>query len=200
MSEYAARRARAAEQFPLAKIDALIVSGLPNVRYLTGFTGSNAVLLLSGGGKGILLTDPRYTIQAAEECDCKVRVVRGALITAAVESVRGKRIGFEPGRLVQTQYAVLQQKLPMSAALVPAPELVERLRTVKSANEIERIRTSVQTNSKAFERAVKRLKPSMSEAELAAELEYQMRKIGCLRDHRRRRSAFGLTPCPPHAG
>ena len=51
------------------KIDALLVSAAPNVRYLSGFTGDNGLLLLTPGSQ-TLFTDPRFTIQAAEECTC----------------------------------------------------------------------------------------------------------------------------------
>ena len=56
------------------KIDALLVSALPNIRYLSGFTGDNGLLLVTPDSQ-TLFTDPRFTIQAAEECTCEVKIV-----------------------------------------------------------------------------------------------------------------------------
>src|SRR5581483_3482685 len=98
------RTAALSQQFGELKIDALLVSALPNVRYLSGFTGSNALLLVTAGG-ATLFTDSRYTIQAAEQTRgaAKVKIVRGPLAAAAVPVLaarRLKRIGFEGGRML----------------------------------------------------------------------------------------------------
>ena len=75
-------------QFAELKIDALLVSALPNIRYLSGFTGSNGLLLVTPDSQ-TLFTDPRYTIQASEECSSKVKTVpKGPLELAAVEVIR----------------------------------------------------------------------------------------------------------------
>ena len=68
-----------------------MVSGLPNVRYLSGFTGSNALLLLSKD-QAVLFTDPRYTIQASQESDCTVRIVRGSLYDAAAQAAEAQEM------------------------------------------------------------------------------------------------------------
>ena len=60
------------------KLDALLVTNLHNVRYLTGFTGSNGAVLLSQGG-AILFTDPRYTVQSQQQVNCRVRIAKGPL-------------------------------------------------------------------------------------------------------------------------
>ena len=67
-TDLAARRNRIAER--LSTVEALVVASAPNIRYLAGFTGSNGLLLLAKNG-ATLFTDPRYTIQAAEETDCR---------------------------------------------------------------------------------------------------------------------------------
>src|SRR4029077_16686692 len=77
------------------KLDALLVSFSPNLRYLSGFTGSNGALLMLPG-KSILLTDPRYQIQAAQESTCQVRIVKGPLLMgllAAIQKLGVRRIG-----------------------------------------------------------------------------------------------------------
>jgi Xaa-Pro aminopeptidase len=90
-------------QFAELKIDALLVSALPNIRYLSGFTGSHGLLLVTPDSQ-TLFTDPRYTIQASQECSSKVKTVaKGPLELAAVEMIRRsklKRIGFESTRMI----------------------------------------------------------------------------------------------------
>ena len=79
-------------------LDALLVAFSPNLRYLTGFTGSNGNLLLTPD-RAILFTDPRYQIQAGQETTCQVKIAKGALvldIAAAVKKLRLRRIGYEP--------------------------------------------------------------------------------------------------------
>jgi len=163
------------------KVDALIVSALPNIRYLTGFTGDNA-LAVATPDSITLFTDPRFTIQAGEECSCKtVTVAKGGLEPAAAELVRKKkwkRIGFESTRLAYDSYHRLKGALPPGAALKPLAGAVERLRMIKSADELARIRQSVLTNSRAFANTVRGLRPGLTEFEIAAQLEFEMRRFG----------------------
>ena len=162
------------------KIDALLVSGAPNVRYLTGFTGDNSNVLVTAE-KAILFTDPRFEIQAAQEVSCTVKIAKGPLVLDVLATIKRlglKRIGYEPARMTCDAYESLKSRLPLRASLEPVNGWVEELRMVKSDDEIARIRRSVDTNSEAFEQAVRRVKPGMEEAELAAELEYRMRRAG----------------------
>jgi Xaa-Pro aminopeptidase len=162
------------------KLDALLVSGAPNVRYLTGFTGDNGNVLVTPE-KAILFTDPRFEIQAAQEVSCAVKIAKGPLVLDVLAAIRRlglKRIGYEPARMTCDAFESLKSRLPLRASLEPVNGWVEELRMVKSRDEIARIRRSVETNSEAFEQAVRRVKPGMKEAELAAELEYRMRRLG----------------------
>ena len=201
MSEYAQRRKRIARQLNEHKLDVLLVSGLPNVRYLSGFTGSNGLLLLSRS-QAILLTDPRYKIQAGNEADCAARIVRGSLYDAAAKLLKRrkwKRIGIERNRLTFGGYSEIQEKLDLGASLRPTVGLIERQRMIKSASEIHAIRTSVQTNSKAFARAVPKIREGMTETDLAAELEYQMRRLGAEKPSFETIVAAGVRTALPHA-
>ncbi|MBC8164526.1 MAG: aminopeptidase P family N-terminal domain-containing protein, partial [Bryobacteraceae bacterium] len=76
MSECSERRSRVASRLDEHQVDALLVSAPSNIRYLSGFTGSNAALLISRDS-ATLFTDSRYTIQAAEQADCPVIIVSG---------------------------------------------------------------------------------------------------------------------------
>lgn len=200
-AEFANRRRHILSDLPESKVDCFIVSGLANVRYLSGFTGSNALLLLAAG-TATLYTDPRYEIQASGESDCRVQVVKGLLHAAAMKQVKRKgwkRIGFEPGRIAYGSFAELQSQLPAGASLVPTAYLVERRRMVKSQAEIDLIKRSVLTNSAAYEKAISRLKSTMKESDLAAEIEYQMRRLGAEKPSFETLVASGPRTALPHA-
>jgi Xaa-Pro aminopeptidase len=170
--------------FKALKIDALLLSSPPNVRYLTGYTGSNGMALLTPESL-TLFTDPRYTIRAREEVKqakqpAQVKIVTTPLWMAAAKAIerkRLKRVGFEQSA-PYSLYKSLDEKLPLGYALKPVGPVIEQLRMVKTKDEIERIRRAVLTNSKAFEFVAKRIRQGMSEAEIAADLDYRMRKLG----------------------
>jgi Xaa-Pro aminopeptidase len=199
--ELSQRRSKIASQLRPQRLDCLIVTAAPNVRYLSGFTGSNGALLIGDSG-ALLFTDPRYEIQAAEESDCRVRVVRGPLLRKVLDAIRRKRfrrIGFERGRASFGEYATLHEGLDLGSTLEPADGWVERLRMVKSPGEIEALRRSAHTNSRAFERAVRRIRQGMTESDLAAEIEYQMRRLGAQKPAFETIVASGARTALPHA-
>jgi Xaa-Pro aminopeptidase len=233
-SEFAARRRAVAEGLAERKLDAFLAAFSPNLRYLTGFTGSNGSLLITPE-QAILFTDPRYTIQAAEEtrgagprargaaagtpplpaggllhggqgirADQRLRtnIAKGPLVdevAAAIAKAGVKRIGYEPARMTCDAFEALKARLPMRAALHPVHGWIEEMRMVKSPDEIERIRRSVLTNSRAFEQAVARLKPGISERDFAAELEYRMRRLGAGKPAFETIVAGGARSALPHA-
>jgi len=183
------------------KLDGFLVTALVNVRYLSGFTGSNGVLLL-GGREPLLFTDPRYEIQSARQTNCRVRIVRGPLVRAVGASLRRrrwKRIGFENGRIGLEVYRGLERTLAPGAALVEADDAIERLRMIKSAAEIALIRTSVAACSKAYASALRRLKPGLREQDLAARLEFEMRRLGAEKPAFETIVAAGERAALPHA-
>jgi Xaa-Pro aminopeptidase len=193
---------RAAIPFGQLKVDALLVSAPPNVRYLCGFTGDNGLLLVTPESQ-TLFTDPRFTIQAAGECSCEVKTVtKTPLDQAALQMVRRKRlkrVGFEAARISYEVYQRLAKNLPRGYTLVPAGPVVDRLRMLKSADEIARIRRSVLTNSQAFEKAVRSIRAGVRESALAAELEYQMRRLGAEKPAFETIVAAGARSALPHA-
>jgi Xaa-Pro aminopeptidase len=200
-SEFEPRRAAVASGLAARKLDALLVSFGPNLRYLSGFTGSNGNLLVMPG-KTVLFTDPRYTIQAGQEVSCQVRIARGPLLLDVAASIKRhglKRIGYEPAHMACDFFEALKSRLPLNASLEPAAGWIEELRTIKSAEEIARIRRSVETNSKAFEQTAARVRPGMKEQDLAAELEYRMRRLGAEKPSFETIVAGGIRSALPHA-
>src|ERR1041385_7632678 len=111
-SEFEQRRRAVAEGLRERKLDALLVSFNPNLRYLSGFTGSNGALLIAPGSS-ILFTDPRYTIQAGQESTCKVRIAKGPVIDSVLTAIRRagvRRIGYEPARMTCDVFEKLKEK------------------------------------------------------------------------------------------
>jgi Xaa-Pro aminopeptidase len=200
-NEFVERRRSIAAGLESRKIDALLVTAPPNVRYLSGFTGDNGNLLIYAGG-AILFTDPRFAIQAAQQASCRIKISRGPLaadVLAAIGRLRLRRIGYDPSRTTCAYLGALQSKLPLHASLEASSGWVEALRMVKSTAEIERIRRSVETNSRAFEQAAARLRPGMKELDLAAEVEYRMRRLGAEKPSFETIVACGLRSALPHA-
>ena len=198
---FLARRQALGLRMKAAGLDSLVVANGPNLRYLAGFTGDNG-MLLAMPEEAILFTDPRFEIQASQEVDCAVTVSRGPLVpdvAAAIAKARLRHIGYEPSRMSCDTFESLQSRLPSRAALAHGGGLVEALRMVKSPEEIELVRRSVETNSKAFEQAVARVRPGMKEQDLAAELEYRMRKLGAEKPAFETIVAGGVRSALPHA-
>lgn len=171
--------------FTALKIDALLVSSLPNVRYLSGFTGSNGMVILEPE-KMTLFTDPRYTLQAAQEAQqaklpTSVVIARSYLweaVTTAIKRKKLRRIGFEKSKITFETHRAIKDKLALAEGLEPIGDVIEALRMVKTEDEIARIRLSVLTNSKAFMKVAAKVRPGQSESHIAAEIDYQMRRMG----------------------
>ena len=200
-SEFELRRKAVASGLAERKLDALLVAFSPNLRYLSGFTGSNGNLLVLPD-RAILFTDPRYQIQAAQEVSCQVKIAKGPLVldlAAVIQKRCLRRIGYEPARMTCDLFESLNARLPMKASLVPVSSWIEQMRTIKSPEELARIRRSVQTNSRAFEETVRHLRPGMMEQELAAELEYRMRRLGAEKPSFETIVAGGARSALPHA-
>lgn len=175
------RRASAGALLAERKLDALLVSSLHNIRYLSGFTGSNAALLLYPDGRATLFTDPRYTVQAGQQANCRVKIAKGPLTEAVLQEIartRTRQVGVEADHLSYAQFQALQKGAPARTELAGQSQFIERQRMVKDGGEIARIRAAVQCNSVALEAALERFRAGMTEAALAAEIDHQSRKRG----------------------
>jgi Xaa-Pro aminopeptidase len=167
------------------KLDGLLISHPPNLRYLCGFTGSTGALLVTAG-ESVFFTDGRYTEQAhAEVRGAKIAIGRKAPLMAAAEWVgrrgRGKRsraIGVEGEHLSVAARHRLGDAFPKHVRLREAPPLVEQARMVKDAEEVEAIRAAVAAGARLFERALEVIRPGVREIEVAAEMEYAARRAG----------------------
>ncbi|MCX7604090.1 MAG: aminopeptidase P family protein [Bryobacteraceae bacterium] len=182
------------------RCDAALVAHLPNVRYLTGFTGSNGILFLSPGS-AILFTDPRYDLQAHEECDCRVRIVRGSTWEGVWKHVAGRcrRLAMEADRVSHEVWQETARRLGRKAKLAASRGLVEKLRQVKTTEEADAIRASARLCAEAFLETARQLRPEMSERDAAAELDYRMRRLGAEGPAFETIVAAGARAALPHA-
>src|SRR5580704_4072177 len=182
---FLARQKKLQERLASAGLDALLVSHLPNIRYLCGFTGSTGLLLVAETGS-VFFTDVRYDTQGREEVKgAKVVIARKALLNALGEWIGSRRkrsrtqtLGIEAEHLTVAERKRLADVLPSGVRLRNAPPLVERARMVKDADELEKIRAAVHLGAALFGRALEVLRPGTKEAEIAAEMEYAARRAG----------------------
>ncbi len=182
MADHSPLSARREGVFPALqelKAQGFLTTALPNVRYLTGFTGSHGALLLTAD-RALLFTDPRYATQAPRESDCEVKVAKGPLLKELAKWTKRlqlRSLAFEQNRISFEDYGQLKEHAE-TLRLKPVTGLIETLRAVKSEAEIAAIRASVTLNSAALEQSLRYFKPSMRERDLAAEIEYRMRRLG----------------------
>jgi Xaa-Pro aminopeptidase len=182
---FLARQKKLRERLASTGLDALLVSHLPNIRYLCGFTGSAGLLLVAETGS-VFFTDVRYDTQGREEVkDAKVVIARKVLLNALAEWVGSRRkrsrswtIGIESEHLTVAERKRLADVLPSCVRLRSAPPLVERVRMVKDADELEKVRAAVRLGATLFDRTLEVLRPGIKETEVAAEMEYAARRAG----------------------
>lgn len=183
------------------KADSLLVTSSANIRYLSGFVGSNALLLLTPE-ETHFFTDPRYAIEAQTNVSGKIHVAKGPLTTAALNVIKRKRlkaIGFESSWMRHDEFVKIKDALPLGSALVPFGRVIEERRMLKSASEIEKVRASVQLNSEAYSRVIKRIRAGVRELDVAAEIEYQMKVLGAEKPAFDTIIAAGAHSAFPHA-
>lgn len=174
------RLQRIQERIVRRGLDSLLVSKLPNIRYLSGFSGSEAVMLITRE-QALLITDFRYIEQAQEECKGLEIVERkGPLLRVLVSQIRQhglRKLGFEAEALSFDQYSQLSKALARRRTL-PVKGLVEDMRETKDAEEVGRIRGAIKIAEEAFKRLRRRLKSGLSERQVAARLDFSMQEAG----------------------
>ncbi len=194
---HAVRRSRLAAALAAADIDAAVVTRLVNVRYLTGFTGSNGALLLHADGSAVLATDGRYTTQAARQApDVDLLVERDVAPALAHTAGRG-RLGFEEHDVTVAAYDTLAAAAPGSE-LVRLGPAVETLRAVKDAAEVDALRRAAAVADRAFAELLPRVAAGRTEREVARELDELMRAYGAVAPSFETIVATGENSAVPH--
>jgi Xaa-Pro aminopeptidase len=167
-------------------LQGLVVTHLPDLRYLSGFTGSSAVLAITRRSAR-LFTDGRYTAQAAEEVKAaQVQIMASSLSIAAVQWLAAQPgvefVGFDPVNTTVADLtrwrAALPSRLRRSFLTPLAAPLVEPLRMVKDEDELTIMIEAALIGCKLFEHVLGVIRPGLAEVEVAAELEYEARLLG----------------------
>ena len=184
---------------------ALVLTHLPNVSYLCGFHGSNALLLVLGDALH-LFTDGRYAIQAREEApQATVHIVRIPLAEACGNFLRCQsprkriRAAFEAAALSVAQGEQLKRAAGRAIEWKATTELIERIREVKCAEELEAMRRSASLASEVLSEACDFVRPGMTELEVAAEIDYRLRRKGASGPSFETIVASGPRSALPHA-
>lgn len=164
-------------------LEALVVTHLPNIFYLSSFSGSSAILVVTPSD-ATLITDPRYTVQAKQELagtKAKVQIARGPLLTAAGErlkAIRARHAGFEAARITVAQKNALEGAAEKRTRWVAWDGRIEKARAVKDAEEIQTIREAGAIACAAWADVLPLVRVGALESDLAAEIEYNMRRKG----------------------
>lgn len=164
-----------------AGVDMMLVSNLVNVRYLSGFTGSNAAIV-AGPDARVFLTDFRYTEQAEHEVypEFERITVTNDLLAGALERLpEGSiRVGYESQSVTVAEYDHLRELFPERIELMATKNLLEGMRRVKDEREIELIAAAQKLADEAFEALLAGGLKGRTERELALALEHDMRLRG----------------------
>jgi Xaa-Pro aminopeptidase len=183
--DFRARQQMLRDKLATTRLDALLVSHLPNIRYLCGFSGS-AGLLLVEDERSTFFTDVRYDTQAHEEVkSAKVVIGKKASLAAVGEFLAKRRkrghsrvLGVEVEHFTVAEKKRLAELAPSGVRLKDAPSLVEQLRMVKNEEEVHNIRSAVKLGAEIFEKGLEVLRPGVKEVEVAAEMELAARRGG----------------------
>jgi len=201
----AGRIPRLQELLPGAGCDGLVVSGLSNIRYLTGFTGSAAIVLVTVD-EAVMVTDGRYDSQSAEElgsAGVPARIEVGlppVQERVLAETATGLgRIGLEAGSVSWARQRHLAADVFGQAELVATEGLVEGLRLVKDEDELAAMQTAAAIADAALARIRPQLVAGMAEIEVANMLDFEMRALGAARPSFETIVAAGPNGAKPHA-
>lgn len=170
-----------------AGADALLISSAPNVRYLSGFSTPADGWVLLTEAAATLVTDGRYTAQAAEESRLPVEVLplQGERLVNLAALVKGKRLAAEAHDMTLKTASILEEQL--GSKLIPTSDLVADLRTIKTSAELGALRAAAKLTDEAFAHILNHLAPGQSETDIALELERYLRLNGA------ERIAFDIT-------
>ena len=187
---------------PGAGVDVMLVTQLVNVRYLTGYTGSNGIAFV-GPEQRAFATDFRYREQVADEVDPSFeRHEAPRDLVKAVDAVLpggALRLGFEAGHTSVRDFNRLREQLPGRIELVATDGLIERLRAVKRPDEVARMRAATALADRALELVLEQGLVGRTENELALALEVEMRRSGARRPSFETIVASGPHGARPHA-
>lgn len=196
------RIARLRQALDDAHANSLLETHLPNIYYLCGFSGDSGALLVEPAAV-TLFTDGRFTIQAKEETGgIRVHIHKGPLLEAVGAHLRARRrlrVAVSPSRVTLAGWKALRKASGAGLKWAAVDGLVESLRAVKDASEIDQIRKAARLGSQVMEETIRTLRPGITELEVAAEIVYRMRQAGAAGESFESIVAAGPRSALPHA-
>lgn len=195
------RRRRLSNELAARRLDYMLVTNLINVRYLSGFSGSNAALLVGRDRSAQIATDGRYLTQVAEEVpDVEALIARRSARGLIEELSDHARVGVEATHLTVAELEALQDVAGEDVTLVPVSGLIEPIRAVKDGEEITALADVAELASQAFRDLLADgcVAEGRSELDVAADLEFRMRKAGSERTSFDTIVASGPNSAKPH--
>ncbi len=183
------------------KIGALVISNVPNVSYISGFTGDDSLALVTGDRK-YLITDFRYVEQVEQECPgwTIIQHTKGSWAAAAdvLKRNRVRKAGFESAHLSHRNWRLLASETKR-IKLAPTVAAVEKLREIKDADEVKAMRSALKAQQTAFEKMKQWVRPGMTECHVARQLEHLMGMEGSEKPSFETIVAAGPRGSLPHA-
>ncbi|HWL13881.1 MAG TPA: Xaa-Pro peptidase family protein [Ureibacillus sp.] len=180
-------------------VDGLLITNDFNRRYMTGFTGSAGVAIVSKDD-AVFVTDFRYTEQAKKQIQNFRIVQHDGNLFKEVANLAGKMgiktLGFEKDTMTYAMYETYKSLI--SAELVPVSGLIEKIRLIKTEQEINIIKVACEIADNAFSHILKFIKPGLTELEVSNELEFFMRKQGATASSFDTIVASGVRSALPH--
>ncbi|MGB7606088.1 MAG: Xaa-Pro peptidase family protein [Lutisporaceae bacterium] len=174
------RLAKLRERLAANNLDAAFLYSAENIRYISGFTGSTGYVIVTAN-KAYFITDFRYKDQAHKQCKgFEVIIHSNSLIDEIKKSVqvnKVNRIGIEDNFMTVAMYENLKSNL-QGVEVAPLKDILEAIRMIKDADEIEAIEKAANIADSAFKHILDFIKPGVTEKEVALELEYTMKKNG----------------------
>jgi Xaa-Pro aminopeptidase len=181
------------------KLDAFYITHIPNIRYLSNFSGSSAYIILSRK-TNYFISDFRYKDQSHSQVkgfEIAINYNSNEEIVKIFENNNFKRIGFESGRLTYNNVENLRKDYP-HIEFVPLYEEIEKLTMQKTPEELQLLRKAAEITDKTFSHILDIIRPGMTELDVSAEITYSHKKLGALKDSFEPIVASGWRGALPH--
>lgn len=187
-----------------AEVDGMIIADPFNMRYLSGFAGGEGYVYISNNRK-VIITDSRYTEAATKEAKAGFEVIESTVTKSDIEIIKelastdnAKVVGFEDLFFTCNMYGKIVTSCGFNK-MMPLGEAVNDLRIIKTPEELEKLKMAESIGDKAFSDVLNIIRPGMTELQVAAELEYSMKKNGAERLSFDSIVASGKNSSLPHA-
>lgn len=200
-TRFQTRRRALASKLAAQRVDEVLVTNLIHVRYLSGFSGSNAALKVAKDLTAAIATDGRYTTQiAAEVPDIEAAITRRCAEDLLATVAEGRRVGYEADYVSVSELERMRQACPEGVTLVPISGVIEEIRLTKDQVELQRLTEAGELTARALTQLVEsgQLAAGRTEREVAADLEYRMRLLGAERTSFDTIVASGPNSAMPH--